>query len=234
MNYEHDLQLTFRTKMPTFSSEKSYTNMKASEIYKTLFWGASILALNSCVFLTKDEVVKNDPHDSQWQIRQEQQALAAAAANGQKVPTPVAEQIPTTPQPQIQQTEPAQQIAQTKQQVTSTAATTAKNVTEKAEQAKQQAKTSVTTTTPKTEAPKPTVAPATDTTQAEKKITSLKDITNENGYIPTAKPVPGDPTRVYNPLVPSKTIRILDKNGNPHPAGTKLKVKGTNYMFYVP
>ena len=214
--------------------------MKISEIYKMLFLGTGILALNSCVFLSKNEVVKNDPHDSQWQMRQEQQALAAAAANGKKTTTPVMEQVPVTPQPESIQKELNQQVTQTTQQATSTATTTAKSVTEKATQAKEQAKTSVaattatTTTTPKAETPKPTITPTTDTTQTEKKITSLQDITNENGYIPTAVRVPGDPTRVYNPLVPSKTIRILDKNGNVHPSGTVLKVKGTNYKFYVP
>lgn len=46
--------------------------------------------------------------------------------------------------------------------------------------------------------------------------------------------VPGDPTRVYNPLNPNKTIRVVDKDGKPFPSGKKLKVRGTNFMFYVP
>ena len=46
--------------------------------------------------------------------------------------------------------------------------------------------------------------------------------------------VEGDPLRVYNPLDPSKTIRVTDKNGNPQPSGKKLKVPGTNFLFYVP
>ena len=52
--------------------------------------------------------------------------------------------------------------------------------------------------------------------------------------IPTAKPVPGDPTRVYNPLDPTKKIRITDKEGNRYPSGKVMKVKGTNFKFLVP
>ncbi len=60
-----------------------------------------------------------------------------------------------------------------------------------------------------------------------------KTITN-TGAIPVATPVPGDPTRVYNPLDSSKTIRITDKNGKIYPSGKELKVRGTNFHFYVP
>ncbi len=60
-----------------------------------------------------------------------------------------------------------------------------------------------------------------------------RTITN-NGPIPVATPVPGDPTRVYNPLDSSKTIRITDKNGKIYPSGKELKVRGTNFHFYVP
>ncbi len=77
------------------------------------------------------------------------------------------------------------------------------------------------TTTPQPTAPSP--APATD----------MSKITN-TGPIPVATRVPGDPTRVYNPLNPSKTIRVVDKNGNPYPSGKELKVRGTNFHFYVP
>lgn len=58
-------------------------------------------------------------------------------------------------------------------------------------------------------------------------------ITN-TGPIPVATRVEGDPTRVYNPLDPSKTIRVIDKNGKPYPSGKELKVRGTNFHFYVP
>ena len=64
--------------------------------------------------------------------------------------------------------------------------------------------------------------------------TDLKLITND-GPIPTAARVEGDPTRVWNPLDPSKKIRIINpKTNQPYPSGKKLKVRGTNYQFYVP
>lgn len=65
------------------------------------------------------------------------------------------------------------------------------------------------------------------------KVTDMSQITN-TGPIPVATRVPGDPTRVYNPLNPSKTIRVVDKNGKPYPSGKELKVRGTNFHFYVP
>lgn len=64
--------------------------------------------------------------------------------------------------------------------------------------------------------------------------TDPKQITNV-GPIPTASPVEGDPTRVWNPLDPSKKIRIINpKTNQPYPSGKKLKVRGTNFQFYVP
>ena len=76
---------------------------------------------------------------------------------------------------------------------------------------------------------KPAPAPAAVSTPT----TDMSQITN-TGPIPVATRVPGDPTRVYNPLNPSKTIRVVDKNGNPYPSGKELKVRGTNFHFYVP
>ena len=52
--------------------------------------------------------------------------------------------------------------------------------------------------------------------------------------LPVAKQVPGDPTRVYNPYNPSRTIRILDKNGNRWPSGKRLKIKNQDKYFLVP
>lgn len=73
-------------------------------------------------------------------------------------------------------------------------------------------------------APVPVSTPSTD----------LKQITN-TGPIPTAARVEGDPTRVWNPLDPSKKIRIINpKTNQPYPSGKKLKVRGTNFQFYVP
>lgn len=82
---------------------------------------------------------------------------------------------------------------------------------------------------PATSVTTPAPAPA----AASKPPVDKKLITND-GPIPYATRVEGDPTRVYNPLDPSKTIRIIDKNGNVYPSGKELKVKGTNYHFYVP
>lgn len=85
--------------------------------------------------------------------------------------------------------------------------------------------------------PAPAPAPvATPTPPTDKKLLLATDpskITND-GPIPVATRVEGDPTRVYNPLDPSKTIRIIDRNGNVFPSGKELKVRGTNYHFYVP
>lgn len=89
-------------------------------------------------------------------------------------------------------------------------------------------------------APEPTPAPA--PAAAAKPAASAstasagadpKSITNQ-GPIPVATRVEGDPTRVYNPLDPSKTIRVTDKTGKPYPSGKELKVRGTNFHFYVP
>ena len=83
--------------------------------------------------------------------------------------------------------------------------------------------------------PKPAApaAPAVVTAPEAAKPVDMSQITN-TGPIPVATRVPGDPTRVYNPLNPSKTIRVVDKNGNPYPSGKELKVRGTNFHFYVP
>ena len=83
--------------------------------------------------------------------------------------------------------------------------------------------------TPLITKPAATAQPTSTANQA----VDLSQITN-TGPIPVATRVPGDPTRVYNPLNPSKTIRVVDKDGKPYPSGKKLKVRGTNFMFYVP
>lgn len=89
-------------------------------------------------------------------------------------------------------------------------------------------------TTPAPSAPAPKVASAPAAPAAAYAAgTDLKSITNQ-GPIPVATRVEGDPTRVYNPLDPSKTIRVTDKNGQPYPSGKELKVRGTNFHFRVP
>lgn len=84
---------------------------------------------------------------------------------------------------------------------------------------------------PEVEPTAPVLQPMVNAT--EKKPVDMSQITN-TGPIPVATRVPGDPTRVYNPLNPSKTIRVVDKNGVPYPSGKELKVRGTNFHFYVP
>ena len=86
------------------------------------------------------------------------------------------------------------------------------------------------TTTQTTETKAETPPPAAATASME----DLQQITN-TGPIPTAARVEGDPTRVWNPLDPSKKIRIINpKTNQPYPSGKKLKVRGTNFQFYVP
>ena len=92
-----------------------------------------------------------------------------------------------------------------------------------------QPKTAESVLTPIVTKPAAAPQPATTTSAA----TDMSQITN-TGPIPVATRVPGDPTRVYNPLNPSKTIRVVDKNGKPYPSGKELKVRGTNFHFYVP
>ena len=87
--------------------------------------------------------------------------------------------------------------------------------------------------TPTVAKPVTPAAAAAPTSMAQRLATDPKSITNQ-GPIPVATRVEGDPTRVYNPLDPSKTIRVVDKNGKPYPSGKELKVRGTNFHFYVP
>ena len=91
-------------------------------------------------------------------------------------------------------------------------------------------------TEPTPAAPAAPAAPATPTAPAAAPsgTGSLKDITND-GPIPTAMRVEGDPIRVWNPVDPSKKLRIVNpKTNQPYPSGKKLKVPGTNFQFYVP
>ncbi len=87
--------------------------------------------------------------------------------------------------------------------------------------------------TPTVAKPAAPTSAASPTSMAQRLATDPKSITNQ-GPIPVATRVEGDPTRVYNPLDPSKTIRVVDKNGKPYPSGKELKVRGTNFHFYVP
>lgn len=203
-------------------------------------------ALSSCV-IQPAHVVPDVPHDAMWRQRAKNSALAAqvntptlqtttphtatpaptttaAAQPAAVTPTPVA----VTPKPVTPVTQPATKPASSGTHITQ--APVAKPTPKK--EAAKPAPTPVATPpkpTPTVTTPAPTPAPA---------VTNKKDlssITNENGVIPYAVRVPGDPTRVYNPLAPDLTIRTVDRNtGKPLPKDTVLKVNGTNFMFKVP
>lgn len=86
--------------------------------------------------------------------------------------------------------------------------------------------TVVTTVTPPASGPAPE--------GAANAATDPRLITN-TGPIPVATRVEGDPIRVYNPLDPTKTIRIIDPStGQVYPSGKVLRVRGTNFRFIVP
>ncbi len=86
--------------------------------------------------------------------------------------------------------------------------------------------TVVTTVTPPASSPAPE--------GAANAATDPRLITN-TGPIPVATRVEGDPIRVYNPLDPTKTIRIIDPStGQVYPSGKVLRVRGTNFRFIVP
>lgn len=143
------------------------------------------------------------------------------------VPPPTQPKVtPATPQPKT----PTAPVAPLKPTVTpkpTPAPATPTPAPEPAKTTPPPAPVSTTITQP-SPAPAVTPDPAKPTPVVDK-----KSITNE-GAIPVATPVEGDPTRVWNPLDQSRTLRITDKNGNPHPSGKKLKVPGTNFQFYVP
>lgn len=209
-------------------------------------------ALSSCI-VTPSNLVPDVPHDAMWKQRAQNSAMAA------QVNTPTLQQpvAPTAVQP----VQPAvQPVAVTPKPVAVTpkpVAVTPKPVTPAAKPAAKpkstgshitQAPAKPAASTPaKKEAPKPApvatppapvATPPATPKPAAPAVTNKKDlssITNENGVIPYAVRVPGDPTRVYNPLAPDLTIRTVDRNtGKPLPKDTVLKVNGTNFMFKVP
>lgn len=129
--------------------------------------------------------------------------------------TPVRPTAPVTPvvQPQVRPAAPAPYVPQP---------STPKTITQPSVATTAVQPPVVSTVTP------PTPSAPTSTPTDPKLITNT-------GPIPVATRVEGDPIRVYNPLDPTKTIRIIDpKTGKVHPSGKVLKVKGTNFKFIVP
>lgn len=215
--------------------------------------------LSSCIITPKD-LVPDMPHNAMWRQRAQQEAMAARV----HLPAAQQASTPLTPTATPIQPEPVAQapihpsavtpkpVAVTPKPVTPAAKPAAKPTGTRITQAPA-AKPTVTPPKPVAVAPKPvtptpvavtpqpvpttpTVAP---TVPAPKPTitskTDLKSITNENGVIPYAKRVPGDPTRVYNPLAPDLTIRTVDPTtGKPLPKNTILKVSGTEFKFKVP
>ncbi len=204
--------------------------MKSSATFSALAAAWGLCTLSSCVYIPFNQLIP----DTATSVPQQPQTPAiltqTPAATATTTATAAAPQIATQPQA------PAAQPKQTQTPATTQSKpATPKAATKPSSSAITQAP-KTTTTEPKKEA-KP-AAPAkvsvTTPTNGTDQKPDLSSITNENGYIPYAVRVPGDPTRVYNPLAPQKTIRILDKNGNPYPKDTQLKVKGTNFKFKIP
>lgn len=198
--------------------------MKSSATFSALatVWG--LCTLSSCVYIPFNQLIP----DTQTSVPQQRLPQTPVPATQPAAAVTTAATAATTPAAAAQQTPPATQATP--------AATPAPAKTTNAPK-KEEPKAASTASTQATKAvTQPTQAKVSITTPSDQpdKKPDLSSITNENGYIPYAVRVPGDPTRVYNPLAPKKTIRILDKNGNPYPKDTQLKVKGTNFKFKIP
>ena len=190
----------------------------------------SAAVLSSCIINQKN-IVPDMPHNASWRQRAQQEALAAR----------------TTTTPATAQTSTPQAIPTTPTATAATPTTTAPVATPTTTPPTKTASSHITTpavTTPKPVAtvPQPVATPTPTAVVAapvpvSKPATKqdLRHITNEGQEIPYAKRVPGDPTRVYNPLAPELTIRTIDRaTGKPLPRGTILKVNGTEFKFKVP
>ena len=213
----------------------------------------SAAALSSCI-ISSEHIVPDMPHNAMWRQRAQQEALAARAY----LPAERQASIPTKPTATAIEpvAPPVAQPAAKPTAVTPTpVAVTPKPVTTLNTPAAKPAGSHITqapatkpdkkaaaplvkpepvpvATTPKpaatpavaTPAPKP-AAPATPAAEPKK----------DNSHIPYAVRVPGDPTRVYNPLAPDLTIRTINPvTGEPLPKDTVLRVRGTDKEFRVP
>lgn len=191
----------------------------------------SAAVLSSCVINQKN-IVPDMPHNASWRQRAQQEALAARTTTTQAT-------APTA-KPQATPTAPIATAATT----TTTAPVATPTAPPPAKTASSHITTPAAVTPPKPVAtvPQPVATPTPSAVVAapvpvSKPATKqdLRHITNEGQEIPYAKRVPGDPTRVYNPLAPELTIRTIDRaTGKPLPRGTILKVNGTEFKFKVP
>ena len=204
----------------------------------------SAAILNSCIIAPKN-IVPDMPHNASWRQRAQQEAMAAHPYTTTQAKAPMPQPTTTAPTPAIAAatvpTAPAP-AATPKPAVTPKSATTP-TATAPVKPAGNHITAPVASVTkPVATIPQPTVAPTPAPVVAapvpvSKPLTKqdLKNITNEGQDIPFAKRVPGDPTRVYNPLAPELTIRTIDRTtGKPLPRGTILKVNGTEFKFKVP
>ena len=192
----------------------------------------SAAVLSSCIINQKN-IVPDMPHNASWRQRAQQEALAARTYTTTQATAPTAK-------PQATPTAPTATAAPP----TTTAPVATPTATPPAKTASSHITTPAAVTTPKPVAtvPQPVATPTPTAVVAapvpvSKPVTKqdLRHITNEGQEIPYAKRVPGDPTRVYNPLAPELTIRTIDRaTGKPLPRGTILKVNGTEFKFKVP
>lgn len=188
--------------------------MKITRTIPLLTVGVVLAALNSCVYYSNP--VPDIPHHATPAAPVT--PAAATPAPVKPVATPAKPAAKPAPKPAAKPAKPAAKPAATPKPAKPAASST---ITQPVTPAVEQPVT-------------PTAAPAPAPAPAPKPAQDPSLITND-GPIPYATPVPGDPTRVYNPLDPSVRIRIVNKKtGKPYPRGTKLKVKGTNFHFYVP
>ena len=215
----------------------------------------SAAALSSCI-ISSNNIVPDMPHNAMWRQRAQQEALAARAF----LPADRQASIPTTPtataiEPVVQ---PVAQPAAKPTAVTPTpVAVTPKPVTTVNTPAAKPAGNHITQApaanpakkaaaplvkpepVPVATTPKPAATPAvtapTPTPTVTPTPTAAAEPKKDNSHIPYAVRVPGDPTRVYNPLAPDLTIRTINPaTGEPLPKDTVLRVRGTDKEFRVP
>lgn len=232
MRNVHFLRLTFPSKEPTVARIKREYAPKSPMTRNLLVFSLSAAVLSSCIINQKN-IVPDMPHNASWRQRAQQEAMAARTYTTTQAPE-------QTPKPQATPTAPTATAATT----TTTAPVATPTATPPAKTASSHITTpaAVTPQKPVATVPQPVATPTPTAVVAapvpvSKPATKqdLRHITNEGQEIPYAKRVPGDPTRVYNPLAPELTIRTIDRaTGKPLPRGTILKVNGTEFKFKVP
>ncbi len=212
----------------------------------------SAAALSSCI-ITPKNLVPDMPHNAVWRQRAQQEALAARAflppAQQASVPvTPTATAIepvvPATAQPTAKPTAVTPKpVAITPKPVTPVSKPEAKPAGNRITQAPATKPAEKTATplvkpqpVPVATTPQPVATPAVATpTPAPVPTPAAAEPKKDNSHIPYAVRVPGDPTRVYNPLAPDLTIRTINPaTGEPLPKDTVLRVRGTDKEFRVP